>query len=106
MTDKVSGSVPRKPTIKDMLEQVIEEVVGKGLYWPEVSGEFEKLFILQALRLSGGSVCRAAELMGVHRNTLSKKIREHRIDRSRLGKRTTTRRRGKSLPQAGPADSS
>jgi DNA-binding protein Fis len=33
--------------------------------------------------LSGGSVCRAAELMGVHRNTLSKKIRQHGISRSR-----------------------
>ena len=86
MTDKVFGSAARKPTIKDLLEQVIEEVVGKGLYWPEVSGAFEKLFIIQALRLSGGNVSRAAELMGVHRNTLSKKIREHRINRHKLRK--------------------
>ena len=87
MNEKVLRSLTRKPTIKEMLEQVIEEVVGKGLYWPEVSGEFEKLFIKQALRLSGGSVSGAAELMGVHRNTLSKKIREYSLDRSKLGKR-------------------
>jgi DNA-binding NtrC family response regulator len=83
MTDKVSGSVPGKPTIKEMLEQVIGEVVGKGLFWPEVSREFEKMFIQQALRLSGGNMSRAAELMGVHRNTLSKKVREHKIDRTK-----------------------
>jgi DNA-binding NtrC family response regulator len=69
-----------------MLEQVIGEVVGKGLYWPEVAGEFEKMFIMQALRLSGGNVSRAAEVMGVHRNTLSKKIREHKIDRSEFAR--------------------
>jgi len=86
MTDRVRGSLPRQPTIKDMLEQVIGEVVGKGLYWPEVVGEFEKMFIMQALRLSGGNVSRAAEVMGLHRNTLSKKIREHKIDRSRYAR--------------------
>ena len=86
MRDKVSRSASRKPTIKELLEQVIQEVVGKGLFWPEVSGEFEKLFIIQALRISGGNVSQAAELMGVHRNTLSKKIREHQIKRSRYSR--------------------
>ncbi|MDP4811201.1 MAG: hypothetical protein NWR65_08690, partial [Saprospiraceae bacterium] len=43
MTERMSGSAPRNPTIKDMLEQVVGEVVGNGLYWPEVAGEFEKL---------------------------------------------------------------
>jgi len=86
MKDKVSRTASRKPTIKELLEQVIQEVVGKGLFWPEVSGEFEKLFIIQALRISGGNVSQAAELMGIHRNTLSKKIREHRIKRSRYSR--------------------
>ena len=86
MTEKVSRSVSRKPTIKELLELVIQEVVGKGLFWPEVSGEFEKLFIIQALRMSGGNVSQASELMGVHRNTLSKKIREHQIKRSRYSR--------------------
>jgi len=92
MTDKIPGDVSGKPTIKEMLEQVILEVVGKGLYWPEVAGEFEKLYIIQALRLSAGSVSHAAQLMGVHRNTLSKRIREHKIDRSKLGKRESLKR--------------
>jgi len=87
MTDKVSRSASRKPTIKELLEQVIQEVVGKGLFWPEVSGEFEKLFIIQALRMSGGNVSQAAELMGVHRNTLSKKIREHQIKRAKYARK-------------------
>jgi excisionase family DNA binding protein len=37
--------------------------------------------------MSGGNVSQAAELMGVHRNTLSKKIREHQIKRSRYSRK-------------------
>jgi transcriptional regulator of acetoin/glycerol metabolism len=82
MTDAMRSRGPREPTIRDRLEQVVDRVVGKGLYWAEVSAEFEKLFILRALKLSNGNIMKAAELMGVHRNTLSKKIRLHRIRRS------------------------
>ena len=84
MTDAVRSPGPKGPTIRNMLEQVVDQVVGKGLYWAEVSAEFEKLFILRALKLSSGNIIRAAELMGVHRNTLSKKIRLHGIKRSDL----------------------
>ena len=84
MTDAKRNRVPKKPTIREMLEQLVEQVAGKGLYWPEVSAEFEKLFILRALKLSKGNIIRAAKLMGVHRNTLSKKIRLHGIKRSEL----------------------
>ena len=73
--------MPKKTTVKEILESVVQEMVNNGIYWPEVQAQFEKLFILEALRKSSGSVYRAADLMGIHRNTLSKKIREHQIDR-------------------------
>ena len=84
MTDAVRSPGLKGPTIREMLERVVDQVVGKGLYWTEVSAEFEKLFIIRALKLSNGNIIRAAELMGVHRNTLSKKIRLHGIKRSDL----------------------
>jgi DNA-binding protein Fis len=71
-----------KPTIRELLEQAIDQVVGKGIYWPEVQAEFEKLFILKVLERTQGSIQKAASLMGIHRNTLSKKIRQFEIDRS------------------------
>lgn len=73
-----------KPLIKEILEEVIDEMVTKGIYWTEAAIQFEKLFIIRALKESNGQVGSAAEIMGVHRNTLSKKIREHGIDRSSL----------------------
>jgi DNA-binding NtrC family response regulator len=72
------------PTIKEILEEVIDEMLGAGLLWPEVSSQFEKLYILAALRRSRGSVQGAARLMGVHRNTLSNKVREYGINRAEL----------------------
>jgi len=69
--------------IKQVLEEIIDEMVGKGIYWTEAVAQFEKLFILRALEKSNGNLSRAAETMGVHRNTLSKKLREHGINKKR-----------------------
>ena len=69
--------------IKQVLEEIIDEMVAKGIYWTEAVSQFEKLFILRALEKSDGNLSRAAETMGVHRNTLSKKLREHRIDKKK-----------------------
>ena len=69
--------------IKQDLEEIIDEMVGKGIYWTEAVSQFEKLFILRALEKSNGNLSRAAETMGVHRNTLSKKLREHGINKKR-----------------------
>ena len=70
--------------IKQILEEIIDEMVAKGIYWTEAVSQFEKLFILRALEKSNGNLSRAAETMGVHRNTLSKKLREHKIKKKRI----------------------
>ena len=72
--------------IKQVLEKLIDEMVAKGIYWSEAVSQFEKLFILRVLKETNGSLSRAAETMGVHRNTLSKKIREHGIETKRSSK--------------------
>ncbi len=78
-------SVPQAK-IKQVLEEIIDEMVAKGIYWTEAVYQFEKLFILRSLEESNGNLSRAAETMGVHRNTLSKKIREHGIEKKKNNK--------------------
>ena len=73
----------RQSQIKQILEEVIDEMVSKGIYWTEACSQFEKLFITRALKQSNGSLSQAAEIMGIHRNTLSKKVQEHKINRKR-----------------------
>ncbi|MFQ5738575.1 MAG: helix-turn-helix domain-containing protein [Acidobacteriota bacterium] len=72
---------PTRPRMKDVLEDVVDEMVVGGILWPEARSQFEKLFIIRVLRETGGNLGLAAEKMGVHRNTLSKKVREYRIER-------------------------
>jgi DNA-binding protein Fis len=54
-------------------------MVAKGIYWSEAESQFEKLFIVRALQENDGNLGRAAATMGVHRNTLSKKVRQYGI---------------------------
>tara|TARA_B100000949_G_C14012738_1_gene337946 strand:- start:311 stop:544 length:234 start_codon:yes stop_codon:yes gene_type:complete len=71
--------------IKDRLEDIVEEIVSGGIFWSEAVSQFEKLFILRVLRESNGNLGKAAKIMGVHRNTLSKKIRKYTIRKRPAG---------------------
>ena len=70
-----------RSTIKDRLEAIADELVAKGILWQEAAQQFEKLFIQRSLDQAGGKIGSAARLMGMHRNTLAAKIRQHRIRR-------------------------
>ncbi len=80
-----SAPAERGPSLRDLLQEVVRQSLSAGLLWPEVCEEFEKLFILEALRMSGGSTQGAAELMGVHRNTISRRKAELGLGRRKQG---------------------
>jgi len=66
--------------MKDQLEGLVAQMVERGILFDEAIGEFEKRFIKRALERTNGNQCKAAELMGIHRNTLSRKIDEYKLD--------------------------
>ena len=55
-------------------------MVERGILFDEAIGEFEKRFIKRVLDRAQGNQSRAAELLGIHRNTLSRKIMEYKLD--------------------------
>ena len=67
--------------MREQLEQLVEEMVAKGIRYEDAVREFDKRFIAQVLIKAGGNLCKAAHLLGVHRNTLSRKIAEYRLKR-------------------------
>ena len=67
--------------MRDQLERLIQEMLDKGLLYDEARREFEKMFITRALQRSKGSVGDAAGLLGLHRNTVARKMTEYRIKR-------------------------
>ena len=68
--------------MKEQLERLVDEMVTKGVRYEDAQREFEKKFITQVLLKADGNLCRAAEVLGMHRNTLSRKITEYRLRRT------------------------
>ena len=60
--------------MKDQLEALVGQMVERGIHFDEAVNEFEKKFIKRVLDRSRGNQSRAARLLGIHRNTLSRKI--------------------------------
>jgi DNA-binding protein Fis len=68
--------------VKDQLEGLVAQMVERGILFEEAIGEFEKRFIKRVLERTSGNQSRAAELLGIHRNTLSRKMGEYKLDRN------------------------
>jgi len=67
--------------MKDQLEGLVGQMVEHGILFQEAVGEFEKRFIKRVLDRSKGNQSRAAKILGIHRNTLSRKIFTYKLDR-------------------------
>ena len=65
--------------ISDTLETLIEEMVNKGVQFDDAVREFEKRFISRVLGSCEGSLTKTADTLGIHRNTLARKMGEYRI---------------------------
>jgi DNA-binding NtrC family response regulator len=68
--------------LREELERLVDNMVTRGIRYDDAQREFEKRFITRALVGTGGNLGKAASLLGMHRNTLSRKIVEYRLRRS------------------------
>ncbi len=62
--------------LKERLEILCREMVDKGILYSEAMEHFERCFIAEVLRKNDGNLIRSASRLGIHRNTLSKKVRQ------------------------------
>ena len=67
--------------IAERLQRLIEEMVDKGVQFDDAVREFEKRFIANVLGNCDGSLTKAADALGMHRNTLTRKMGEYKIKR-------------------------
>lgn len=82
--------------MKEQLDALINQLVDRGILYDEALAEFEKRFIRKVLDTYRGNQSRAAEALGIHRNTLSRKLDLYRLDSRdfrRRAARTARRRR-------------
>ena len=65
--------------MKQQLEALIVEMVDKGIRFSDAKREFEKHFLSRMLARHRGNLSKASRDLGIHRNTLGKKIEEYKI---------------------------
>jgi DNA-binding protein Fis len=68
-----------RETVKDQLEGLVSQMVEHGILFDEAVGEFEKRFIKRVLERVQGNRSRAADVLGIHRNTLSRKLVDYKL---------------------------
>ena len=67
--------------IAERLQKLVEEMIAKGVRFEDAVQEFEKRFIATVLVQSDGSLTKTADTLGIHRNTLTRKIGAYKIKR-------------------------
>jgi DNA-binding NtrC family response regulator len=64
--------------IRARLEALIDEMLDGQIMLDEALSEFEKLYIQKALARHKEHLSRTAATLGIHRNTLSKRVADYR----------------------------
>jgi two-component system, NtrC family, nitrogen regulation response regulator GlnG len=66
--------------VKDQLESLVNQMIESGILYGEAVTEFEKRFIKRILEKTKGNHSKAAVALGIHRNTLSRKVEDLGLD--------------------------
>ena len=62
-----------------LLDQLVNEMVTRGVHYTDAQREFDKRFISCVIDKNDGNLCKAADALGVHRNTLTRKVKDLKI---------------------------
>jgi DNA-binding NtrC family response regulator len=65
--------------ISDRLDRLVDEMVERGVQFDDAIHEFEKRFIARVLGCCDGSLIKTADTLGIHRNTLTRKMETYKI---------------------------
>lgn len=71
--------------MRKQLEALVGEMVERGILFEQARDEFEKKFIQTALTKTNGNQTRAARVLGIHRNTLTRKIQHFKLNGFKRG---------------------
>jgi Fis family transcriptional regulator len=66
--------------VKRELDTLITQMHSTGVRYEDAVRQFKRQYLIEVLRAHRGNQCKAAEELGMHRNTLSRTIDELKID--------------------------
>lgn len=77
--------------MKERFDALIEHLMGAGFFLEQAVEILERGMIERALQARKSNQSEAAKLLGIHRNTLQRKMVEHRIDGKRPRRKPAAR---------------
>jgi DNA-binding NtrC family response regulator len=66
-------------TLRDLLDRLVREMIHGRISLDEGRRAFEARFIERALEEDDGHLSAAAERLGIHRNTLARKLEDYKL---------------------------
>lgn len=69
--------------MKETFEKLVDHLLSNGFFMEEAVEILEKTLIAGAVERTGGNRCAASKLLGIHRNTLQRKMLEYKIGEPR-----------------------
>ena len=66
--------------MKDRFDGVVQQMLDGGIFLEQAIEVLEKGMIQGALERSSGNQCAAARLLGIHRNTLQRKMVDYELN--------------------------
>lgn len=87
--------------MRDQMEKLIDSMLDGKILLGEAAAEFEKLFILKALERNGDRLAQTADVLGIHRNTLAKRVTSYNgsAKKKAASKRSVRKPTGRRTPK-------
>ncbi len=70
--------------MRPRLEALIDEMLNGQIQLDEALAEFERVYIQRALARHGNHLTNTARVLGIHRNTLSKRVSTYEMQQRRI----------------------
>jgi DNA-binding NtrC family response regulator len=83
--------------MKERFDALIDHLMNTGFFLEQAVEVLEKGMIDRALRITNANQSEAAKLLGIHRNTLQRKMVEHKIDGKRPRRKPVARAQSRTV---------
>jgi Fis family transcriptional regulator len=70
--------------VKRELDNLVTQMHSTGIRYDDAVRQFKRQYLLEVLRIHRGNQCKAAEELGMHRNTLSRTMAELELEVSEV----------------------
>ena len=72
--------------MKETFEKIVDHLLENGFFMEEAVEILEKTLIARAVERTDGNRSAASKLLGIHRNTLQRKLVEYKLERKPVQK--------------------